>query len=69
MEWWRKLLASPLKLSPSLELAQRHIDWFGSRGYLLGERRNRNKYYIVHWRNGEKEFDSIWQAQQYVVSQ
>jgi len=56
------------KLSPSLQLAQRHIDWFKSRGYLLGERRDRDKYYIVKGPE-EREFNSIWQAQQYVEAQ
>ena len=47
-----------------LDSAKRNIDWFKSRGYLLGQRKD--KFYIVHPQDGEKEFNSIWQAQQYV---
>ena len=49
-----------------MKLALQQIDWFKSRGYQLGERKNRGKFYIVHPQDGEKEFDSVWQAQQYV---
>ncbi len=45
-----------------------NIDWFNSRGYGLGKRNSRDKVYITHPQDGEKEFDSIWQAQQYVES-
>ncbi len=46
------------------KLTINNIDWFKSRGYLLGKRKD--KVYIVHPQDGEKEFDSVWQAQQYV---
>ena len=50
------------------KLTLNNIGWFKSRGYLLGKRNSKDKVYIVHPQDGEKEFDSIWQAQQYVES-
>jgi len=44
--------------------AKRNIDWFKAHGYLLGQRKD--KVYLVHPQDGEKEFDSIEHAQQYV---
>ena len=49
-----------------MKLALRQIDWFRSRGYLFGKRLRKDKVYIVHPQDGEIEFDSVWQAQQYV---
>ena len=42
----------------------RKIDWFKSRGYLLGQRKD--KIYIVHPQDGEKEFSDILDAEVYV---
>jgi len=48
------------------ELALKNIDWFKSRGYSLEQ--NKDRYYITHPQDGQKDFDSIWQAQQFVES-
>jgi len=48
------------------KLTFENIDWFKDRGYLLGKRKD--KVYIVHPQDGEREFGSIWQAQMYVES-
>jgi len=53
-----------------MELALMQIDWFLSRGYLLGEYKSRRKFYIIKGGATEEiEFDSIWQAQMYVKAQ
>ena len=45
-------------------LALKRIDWFKSRGYLLGQ--NKDKYYIIHPQDGRKDFDEIEDAKVYV---
>ena len=50
------------------KLALRQIDWFLTRGYLLGERKSKGQYYIVRGTE-ERVFSSIWEAQQYVETQ
>ena len=43
------------------------IDWFKTRGFLLGERKSRGVFYIVNSHTLEElEFEQIWQAQMYV---
>ena len=48
--------------------ALKRIDWFKQRGYLLGQRRDKGifKFYIVNGMGEEREFDTLWQAQQFV---
>lgn len=48
----------------NLTKAYRRIDWFKSRGYLLGQ--NKDKYYIVHPQDGRKDFDTFEEARDYV---
>ncbi len=44
-----------------------NIDWFKSRGYSLGKRNGIGKVYIAHPQDGEREFESIRQAKEYVT--
>ena len=46
------------------KLALKRIDWFKSRGYLLGQ--NKDKYYIVHPQDGRRDFNVIEDAEVYV---
>ncbi len=52
-----------------MKQALRMTDWFKSMGYCLGQYKSRDKYYIVDSQTGKQyEFDSLWQAQQFVES-
>ena len=49
------------------KLALQQIDWFKSRGFLLGRDRAKDIYYIVEGATGIRyDFGSVWQAQQFV---
>jgi hypothetical protein len=50
-----------------MKLTLQRIDWFKSRGFLLGRDKSREVYYVVDGGTGKRyDFGSIEQCQQFV---